>query len=28
MPERATARAVGISHNDEIICVGMKDGTV
>jgi hypothetical protein len=28
MPEKATARAVAISHDDRTIVVGMKDGTV
>ena len=28
MPERCTARAVAISHDDNMVVVGMKDGTV
>ena len=28
MPERATARTVAISHHDDIVVAGMKDGTV
>ena len=28
MPPKAASRAVAISHNDDIIVAGMKDGTV
>jgi hypothetical protein len=28
MPEKCTARAVAIAHDDNTVVVGMKDGTV